>query len=124
MVNISNNTKDDWVRPWNKKNFEDLYNRDERFFSIVLKGALSWLNRNIIMYDEPINHFIFNTGSTYMYIESNGYEFSWNETTGEDQMYMKMPRCVCEFSQISVPTEELTQAYARGVYERLSTKTG
>lgn len=118
MVKIYDNNNDTWVRPWNKKSFDDLYYRDERFFSIVIKGALSWLTRNIVMYDEPIRHFIFNTGSSYMYIESNGYEFSWNETTGEDQMYMKMPRCVCEFNQVSIPTEELSQAYSRGIYER------
>lgn len=52
------------------------------------------------MYDDPINHFIFNTGSAYMYIESDGYEFKWSETTGEDKMYMHLPRCVCEINDI------------------------
>ena len=46
------------------------------------------------------------------------------ETTGEDQMYMKMPRCICTFGDISVPQEELTSQYVRGIYERVSSLTG
>ena len=107
-----------WQRPWNIKKFDDLYNRDERFFSILIKGFLSWMNRHVVLYDESINHFIFNTGSSYLYIESDGYQFSMNETSGEDQMYMKMPRCVISIDDINVPTEELTSPYVRGVYER------
>lgn len=108
-----------WLRPWNLEKFDNLYNRDERFFSIILKGALGWLNSNILMYNKPINHFIFNTGSSYFYVESNGYQFSMSETSGEDQMYMKLPRCIIEIGDINVPTEELSAPYSRGVYERL-----
>ena len=35
-----------WLRPWNLEKFDDLYNRDERFFSILLKGTISYLNNN------------------------------------------------------------------------------
>lgn len=115
---IFNKESSKWVRPWELEQFDNLYNRDERFFSLVLKGMISWLNRNIIMYNKPINHFIFNTGSSYMYIEQNGYEFSWSETSGEDQMYMHLPRCLIEIQDISMPTDELSQGYSRGVYER------
>lgn len=107
-----------WIRPWNVEKFDDIYHRDERFFSIVLKGVLSWFNRNIILYNKNINHFIFNTGSSYMYIESDGYEYSWNETFGEDQMYMKLPRCVVTLAGINIVHEELTQRNIRGDYER------
>lgn len=107
-----------WERPWNVEKFDDIKNRDERFFSILIKGVLSWLTRNIVMYNKPIKHFIFNTGSSIMYIESNGYEYSWNETTGEDWIYMERPRCVVTLGDIQVNTEELTQPYIRGTYER------
>lgn len=107
-----------WIRPWNIVKFDDLYNRDDRFFSVVIKGMISWLNNHIILYNKPIQHFIYNTGSSYMYMESNGYEFSWNETSGEDQMYMQMPRCIIEIGSINIPMEELTSPYAQGVYER------
>lgn len=122
LSNISNNTVNrknkKWLRPWNVKQFNDLYNRDDRFFSVLIKGAIGFLNSHIKMYDKPINHFIFNTGSSYMFVESNGYEFSWNETSGEDSMYMELPRCVVELVNISIPQEELSQSFARGNYER------
>ena len=116
-MNTVNRIKNPWIRPWNTYQFNDLYNRDERFLSILLKGAISFLNSHIKMYNKPINHFIFNTGSSYMYVESNGYEFNWNETSGEDMMYMELPRCVVQMSNIDVPQEELSQPFARGNYE-------
>jgi len=115
---VQGNDEHKWLRPWNIEKFDDLYNRDERFFSILVKGTLSWLTSNIVLYNKPINHFIFNTGSSYLYVESNGYSFSMTETSGEDQMYMKMPRCVIEIGDINIPTEELSAPYVRGVYER------
>lgn len=117
-VNVNNS--DQWLRPWNIEKFDDLYNRDERFFAILVKGMLSWLDNNIVLYNKPVKHFIFNTGSSYMYIESNGYQFSWNETSGEDAIYMQMPRCIVELGSIRIPTEELTSPFIRGTYERRS----
>lgn len=117
-MNTVNRIKNPWIRPWNTKQFNDLYNRDDRFFSVLLKGTIAYLNSHIKMYNKPINHFIFNTGSSYMYVESNGYEFNWNETSGEDMMYMELPRCVIEMDNIDVPQEELSQPFARGNYER------
>lgn len=118
MTNVINKEVTPWQRPWDVERFDDLYNRDERFFSVLVKGTISWLNKNIVMYGKPINHFIFNTGSSIMFIESNGYYLSWKETTGEDQMYMHLPRCVMELANISIPQEELTNPFSRGYYER------
>ncbi len=109
---------DEWIRPWNTEKFDDLYNRDDRFFAIVVKGMLSWLNDNILMYNKPIMHFINNTGSSYLYVESNGYDYSLSETSGEDTMYMHLPRCIARVDSINVPQEELTSPYSRGIYER------
>ena len=117
-MNIENVEKSQWIRPWNKEKFDDLYNRDDRFFGLLIKGTLAWLNKNIVLYNKPIKHFIFNTGSSIMYVESNGYQFSWNETTGEDAIYMSRPRCVVQLGDISLETAELTQPNIRGVYER------
>ena len=118
MNNVFNREKEKWIRPWNQLEFDDLYNRDERFFAIVIKGLLSWLNRNIVLYDKSINHFIFNTGSSYLYEESNGYEYSLTEVTGEDSIYMSLPRCLIEMTSIRIPTEELSMPFSRGNYER------
>ena len=112
------NKDERWLRPWNIEKFDDLYNRDERFFAILVKGVLAWLNHHIVLYDKSINHFIFNTGSGYLYVESNGYQFSMSETSGEDQMYMQLPRCLVTMNSISVPVEDLSQPFSRGTYER------
>ena len=120
MRQIYNKKIDKWTRPWEIEKFDGLKVRDERFFSIVIKGCLGWLTRNIIMYNKPIKHFIFNTGSSYMYVETNGYEYSWTETSGEDYMYMETPRCLANIQDFSVPTEELTNPFVRSNYERYS----
>ena len=55
MQNLSENSVNKtakWMRPWNIEKFDELSNRDERFFSIVLKGALGWLTQNIEMYNK------------------------------------------------------------------------
>lgn len=115
-----NSNVPEWIRPWKIEKFDNLHNKDERFFSIVIKGLLSWLNRNIILYNKPIRHFIYNTGSSIMYIENNGYEMSWTETTAEDMIYMERPRCVVNVGDIDINTDELSQPHIRGVYERES----
>lgn len=120
---IQINTNNKWIKPWNIEKFDDLTNHDERFFSILMKGFLMWLNNNIVMYNKPIRHFILNTGSAYLYVENNGYEFSWNETSGEDMMYMEMPRCIVTTQNITIPFEELTAPYSNGIYERMNFKT-
>lgn len=120
MQNLVNKKEDIWIRPWDIERFDDLSERDERFFSLVIKGVLSWLNSNLKMYGKPIKHFILNTGSSYMYLENNGYEYNWCETSGENLMYMETPRCLVKLGTFSIPTEELTMPYVSGVYERIS----
>lgn len=111
---------DKWVRPWEIESFDKLNIRDERFFSIVIKGCLGWLTNNIKMYNKSIKHFILYTGSSYIYVENNGYEYSFKETSGEDYIYMETPRCIVNLQNISIQTEELTNPFVRGNYERLS----
>jgi len=117
-MNVVNKEKRKWIRPWNVEKFDDLYNRDDRFFAVLIKGALRWLNNNVVMYNRPINHFILDTGSSYLYIERNGYEYNLTTTTGEDMIYMQMPRCIVEMSDISFPNDELSNPFSRGNYER------
>ena len=120
MQNLINRKEDKWIRPWDIEKFDELTTRDERFFSLLTKAALSWLNSNLRMYGKPIKHFILNTGSAYMYLEHDGYEYTWCETTGEDLMYLETPRCIVKLGTFSIPTEELTCPYATGIYERVS----
>lgn len=122
MNGVVNKERDIWVRPWMKEKFDDLYDRDERFFSLLVKGVLGWLSSNIMLYNKPIKHVILNTGSAYMYVESNGYEYTWCTPTGEDWIYMEMPVCICTLGAFSIPTEELSSPFVRGTYERVSSK--
>lgn len=112
-----------WKKPWQVEKFDNLYNKDERFFSIIIKGILAWLNKNVVLYNKSIPHFILSTGSSYMYVETNGYEFSMSETTGEDWLYMQMPRCIVEMTDISFDAQGLTNNFARGEYERYDDET-
>lgn len=121
MQNLINKEVDKWERPWNVVKFDNLYNRDERFFSLVIKGALMWLNSNLIMYNKPIRHFLFTTGSSYLYLENNDYEYTWCESSGEDYIYMETPRCVVSVGNFSIPTEELTATSINCQFERIST---
>ena len=112
-----------WKHPWQLEKFDNIYNKDERFFSILVKGLIAWFNKNIVLYNKPIKHFVFSTGSSYMYVEANGYEFILSETTGGDWIYMEMPRCIIEISDISFNTESLTNCFSRGEYERYDDET-
>ena len=112
-----------WKHPWQLEKFDNIYNKDERFFSILVKGLIAWFNKNIVLYNKPIKHFVFSTGSSYMYVEANGYEFILSETTGGDWIYMEMPRCIIELSDISFNTESLTNCFSRGEYERYDDET-
>lgn len=123
MENISSKPIDVWVRPWDVEKTDNIYDRDDRFFAILIKGFLSYLNTTMVLNGKPINHFIFNTGSSYLYLEKTGYEYSICETSGEDTIYMKMPRCIVSLGSITTITEELTAPYSRGTYERISSLT-
>ena len=116
MLTVNRDTKK-WIRPWDGQP-DGIYDRDDRFFSILIKGALAYLTKHIVMYGKPIRHFIFNTGSSYMYVETNGYKYSITEVTDQDQIYMERPRCVATIGSTTIDTQELTQPYIRGVYER------
>lgn len=116
-MKVINKETNKWIRPWDGYP-DDIYNRDDRFFSLVIKGTLAFLSKNIVLYGKPIRHFIFNTGSSYMYVETNGYNYNITEVTDQDQMYMERPRCIVSIGTIGINTEELSQPYVRGMYER------
>lgn len=120
MENVFNIDIEKFKKPWEIEKFDDIYERDERFFSILIKGVLNWLTRNILMYNKPIKHYIMHTGSSYMYVESNGYSYTENEVSGEDWMYTELPRCICKYNDLSVATEELSNPFVTATYERKS----
>lgn len=109
-----------WIHPWDKGHADNIYNRDDRFFSLLVKAALAWLTNTISLYGKPVKHFVLNTGSSYMYVETNGYGYCANEVSGEDAIYLERPRCIVTMNSIQIPSEELTQNGIRASYERLA----
>lgn len=120
MDNVVNRQIDNWVRPWNIESFSTLSYKDERFFAILLKGLLSYLNQHIVLYNNPINHFIYNTGTGYLYLEKTGYEYTLTETSNDDEIYHKLPRCIVDIDDFSFDSNELSNPFVSAVYERKS----
>lgn len=118
-MNVINKELDKWVRPWNRESFDYINIKDDRYFSLLIKGLLSFLNENILLYNKSINHFFYNTGSSYLYIEKNGYEFNLSETSNDDIIYMELPRCILDLDNISYNNNELSNPFSNGIYERL-----
>lgn len=120
MENLVNQDKEKWVRPWNITKFDSIYDKDCRFFALVTKGLLSFMSKKLKMYDKPIKHYILSTGTEYLYVEANGYEYSWYHTSGEETLYSVVPRCVVDFGDVSIQRDELSAPFSRGYYERES----
>lgn len=119
MDNIVNKEIDKWVRPWNKESFDYINIKDDRYFALLIKSLLFFLNENIVLYNKSVNHFIYNTGSSYLYIENNGYEFKLNETSNDNMIYMELPRCIIEIDNINYSNDELSNPFSIGSYERM-----
>ena len=64
MKTVFNRENEQWIRPWMTDKFDDLYNRDERFFSIVIRGYYHGLietlyytiSQSIILYSTQVHH--------------------------------------------------------------------
>ncbi len=93
-------------------------NNIDLFFSGVIKGAIWWMNQNVKIRDEFVPHYIISTGDDIMYKELLGYCYNTTgEVTGEDFIYSRVPRCIVDVGGFSTKTDQLTQPYARGIYE-------
>lgn len=120
MQSLVNKKQDVWLRPWDLTKNDIDSEHDERYFSLLIKGVLSWLNRNIVMYGKSIRHFILNTGSSYLYLENNDSSSDFCETSGENWLYMERPRCIVTLGSINIPTEEMGAVSSPCQYERKS----
>ena len=121
-TNNSTSGNDAFVHPWDIEIFDD-NSRDTRFFALVVKALLNYLDRSVRLYGKGIRHFVFSTGKEYLYQESNGYDFAWGETTGEDYIYMTKPRCILDWDSVEIEQSEIS-APSRGDYERFVATSG
>ena len=93
-------------------------NNQQIFMSILLKGLLYDLNRNLKIRGVNIPHYILNTGDDILYLEAKGYDRSKEpiDNTNEDYVYNVIPRCLVQPSNMNIEIDQLTSPYSNGVF--------
>lgn len=93
-------------------------NNQSLYFSILIKGLLLELNKEIKIRNIPIPHIILHTGDDIMYLKNKGYDHSKEpeENTNEDYIYNIVPRCIVNPKGINIPLEQLSSPYSRGIF--------
>lgn len=91
-------------------------NNQELFFSILIKGLMLSLNRDISIRNIPVPHIIVHTGNDIMYLENKGQDHSIEplSISNEDYIYNVTPRCVVIPGGISIAPDQLTNPYILG----------
>lgn len=91
-------------------------NNQELFFSILIKGLMLSLNRDISIRNIPVPHIIIHTGNDIMYLENKGQDHSIEplSISNEDYIYNITPRCIVTPGGISIVPDQLTNPYILG----------
>lgn len=91
-------------------------NNQELFFSILIKGLMLSLNRDISIRNIPVPHIIIHTGNDIMYLENKGQDHSIEplSISNEDYIYSITPRCIVTPGGISIVPDQLTNPYILG----------
>lgn len=104
---------------WNKLRTGEIDANDQQnFVSILLKGLIFNLNRDIMVRGIKIPHYIVNTGDDIMYLEVKGQDHSIEpqEVSNENFVYNIIPRCTIQPAGINILTDQLTSPYTRGTF--------
>lgn len=102
---------------WNKLRTGEIDANDQQLFvSILLKGLIYNLNRDIKVRDQLVPHFVLNTGDDILYLEVKGQDHSIEptEVSNENFVYNTIPRCLVQPGGINILTDQLTSPYTRG----------
>jgi hypothetical protein len=91
-------------------------NNQELFFSILIKGLMLSLNRDISIRNIPVPHIIVHTGNDIIYLENKGQDHSIEplSISNEDYIYNITPRCVVTPGGVSIVPDQLTNPYILG----------
>lgn len=91
-------------------------NNQELFFSILLKGFLTNLNKDICIRNQSVPHYILNTGNDALFIENKGQDISIEpyEVSNEDYFYNKVPCCIVTPGALNVLSDQVTNPYTIG----------
>ena len=105
---------------WNKLRTGEIDANDQQLFlSILLKGLVFNLNRDIKVRGVGVPHYILNTGDDINYLEIKGQDHSIEplEVSNEDYMYSIIPRCMVQPAGLNILTDQLTSPYTHGNFE-------
>ena len=106
-----------------KKIVNDIRNGDidinvqDMFMSILIKGLIYNLNKDIKIRGKIVPHYIMHTGDDRMFLEARGYDASiepLNISNEKNTMYSIVPRCIVNPSSIDLDTAQLTSPYSIG----------
>lgn len=94
-------------------------NVQELFLSILIKGLLYKLNKDIKIRNIFVPHYILHTGDDKMWIEAKGYDASLEplNISNEQNIYSIIPKCIVTPSSIDLDTAQLTSPYSLGVLQ-------
>lgn len=91
-------------------------NVQELFLSILIKGLLYKLNKDIKVRGKIVPHFILHTGDDRMWLETKDYDASVEPLTisNEESVYSIIPKCIVNPSGIDLDISQLTSPYSFG----------
>lgn len=94
-------------------------NNQSLFFSILIKGVLQQLKKDLKIRDIEIPHFILNTGDDTMYLGVKGQNQAIEplQVSNEDYVYTIKPRCIVEPKGVNLVPDQLTSPYSKGVFQ-------
>ena len=91
-------------------------NNHQNFFSILIKGLLLNLGKDVSVRGIPVPHIILHTGDDTMYIENKNENYSAAslDITNENYIYNIVPRCNVALGGIDFLSDQLTSPTAMG----------
>lgn len=94
-------------------------NNQSLFFSILIKGMLQALKKDISVRGVEVPHFILNTGDDTMYLGVKGQDASVEplQISNEEYVYNIKPRCIVQPKGINLVPDQLTSPYSNGVFQ-------
>ena len=92
-------------------------NNQSLFFSILIKGLLTQLNKRITIRDGGVPTFILHTGDDTMYLDVKGQDASIEpgEISNEKYVYNAIPRCLVQPKSLDIQGDQMTSPYSWGV---------
>ena len=94
-------------------------NNQSLFFSILIKGIIQQLKKDITIRGKGVPHYILNTGDDTMYLSIKGQDASKEpiEITNEDFTTSSCPKCLVEPKGVNLIPDQLTSPHANGLFQ-------